>query len=411
MLPSRSVFWAHRCCNKISARKGFLHSNIRANTTLRNNQGQTAFDIARHFKSRAAINLLNSQKPLTSVKYPTVNYFSHAPLNRRADKRKDTTWLNEQMKNPKSKYVVFSKLKPLAAKLSGEKRFRLAVLSYEKLCSILGKDKERLKNIVFLGIEESLTKNDDEEAIDDFAWFAVDIGRINDASSKFLEAFPGTEYLEPRPGFLQVHIEDATILAQARPILEWHQFNRFCPRCGNAVSMDEGGYKQSCSNNECDSNKRILNVSYPRMDPVGIMLVVSQDGTECLLGRKPVFPAGMYSCLAGYMEPGESIEDAVRREVLEESGIHVGLVEYHSSQFWPYPTQLMIGCLAHATTDRIIVDKEELEDAQWFSMDSVRRASNRVVDHSKPPSLWFPPRQAIARQLIEHWLDSGSSRL
>jgi NAD+ diphosphatase len=155
----------------------------------------------------------------------------------------------------------------------------------------------------------------------------------------------------------------------------------------------------------------ILNVSYPRMDPVGIMLVISEDGTQCLLGRKPIFPAGMYSCLAGYMEPGESIEDAVRREVLEESGIHVGLVEYHSSQFWPYPTQLMIGCLAHATSDRVIVDKEELEDAQWFSMDIVRQACNQVVDHSKPPSLWFPPRQAIARQLIEHWVDLGSSRL
>ena len=152
-------------------------------------------------------------------------------------------------------------------------------------------------------------------------------------------------------------------------------------------------------------------MSYPRMDPVGIMLVVSQDATHCLLGRKPIFPQGMYSCLAGYMEPGESIEDAVRREVLEESGIHIGLVEYHSSQFWPYPTQLMIGCLAHATSDRITVDKDELEDAQWFSMDVVRQACNKVIDHSKAPPLWFPPRQAIARQLIEHWVALGSSRL
>lgn len=145
------------------------------------------------------------------------------------------------------------------------------------------------------------------------------------------------------------------------------------------------------------------------MDPVGIMLVVSKDGTHCLLGRKRIFPAGMYSCLAGYMEPGETIEDAVRREVLEESGIHIGLVEYHSSQFWPYPTQLMIGCLAHATSDRIMVDEDELEDAQWFSIDIVKHACSKVVvDHSKkskPPPLWFPPKQAIARQLIEHWVN------
>ena len=140
------------------------------------------------------------------------------------------------------------------------------------------------------------------------------------------------------------------------------------------------------------------------------MLVISKDNKRCLLGRKPVFPEGMYSCLAGYMEPGETIEDAVRREVLEESGVRVDLVEYHSSQFWPYPTQLMIGCLAHATTEEICVDKEELEDARWFPLDKVRQGCN--TNHPpNPPSLWFPPRQAIARQLIEHWVQLGLARL
>jgi NAD+ diphosphatase len=198
------------------------------------------------------------------VNYPTVNYFSHAPLNRRADKRKDKAWLNEQMKNPKSKYVLFSKLQPLAAKLPGEKRFCLAVLNYERISEVLGEDIGSINNVVFLGIEESLLASDAEfdgeldHTKDDCAWFAVDVSNIDNASNKFLEACPDTEYLAPRPGFLQVHMEDATILAQARPILEWHQFNKFCPRCGSEVSMEDGGYKQSCSNTECASNKSRL---------------------------------------------------------------------------------------------------------------------------------------------------------
>lgn len=241
----------------------FYNCFYRANTTLQNHQGQTAVDIARHFKSKATVNILNSQKPLTSVNYPTVNYFSHAPLNRHADKRKDKTWLNEHMKNPQTKYVIFSKLKPLATKLSGENRFRLAVINYEKISEILGEEREHIKNIVFLGVEESLLMPDSDGQLkqtnDDCAWFAVDVGEIDNASNKFLEACPETQYLAPRPGFLQVHMEDATILAQARPILEWHQFNKFCPRCASKVSMEEGGYKQSCSNTECASNKSMCN--------------------------------------------------------------------------------------------------------------------------------------------------------
>ncbi len=239
----------------------FYNYFYRANTTLKNHQGQTAVDVARHFKSKATLNVLNSQKPLTSVNYPTVNYFSHAPLNRCADKRKDKAWLNEQMKNPTSKYVLFSKLQPLAAKLPGKNRFRLAVLNYEKISNVLREERENIRNVVFLGVEENLLMPDSQldgepnETNHDCAWFAVDVGEIDNASTKFLKACPDTEYLAPRPGFLQVHMEDATILAQARPILEWHQYNRFCPRCGSEVSMEEGGYKQSCSNTECASNK------------------------------------------------------------------------------------------------------------------------------------------------------------
>ncbi|XP_046861542.1 NAD-capped RNA hydrolase NUDT12-like isoform X3 [Xenia sp. Carnegie-2017] len=383
---------------------------------MRDRKGLTATDIAKNNGSIATLNVLKHYRQFASVGYPSVNYFSHVPLNRMAEKRKDKVWLDQQMKNPKSMYVIFNQLKPLARKVASKKTFCLVKVNFRQLSEILGKQAEEIKNVVFLGVEETYTNSCKEtslnKAIDcNISWFAVDVGDISDASDKFLKENPNTEYLSPRPGFLQVNAKDATILAQARPILEWHQFNKFCSRCGSKVSIEEAGYKQSCSNEQCATKNKILNVSYPRTDPVGIMLVVSHDGTQCLLGRKASFPVGMYSCLAGFMEPGESIEDAVRREVMEESGISVGPVKYHSSQFWPYPAQLMIGCIAHANTSHIVIDKEELDDIQWFNLDSVRQACYKKIDISNPPSLWFPPRQAIARQLIEHWVDTYSDVL
>lgn len=240
----------------------FFLQLYRVDTTIKNDLGLKAVDIATQFKSKASLNILRSQKRLTSVKYPTINYFSHVPLNRRADKRKDSAWLESMKKSPKSKYVLFSNLRPLAIKLEGEKKYHLSAMKYPQIEKILGDESGHLRNVIFLGIEDFIENNSEcSQAFkaDDYekscAWFAVDVGHIPLASEKFLEACPGTEYLSPRPGFLQVHVEDATILAQARPILEWHQFNKFCPRCGSAVSMDDGGYKQMCTNGECSSNK------------------------------------------------------------------------------------------------------------------------------------------------------------
>lgn len=143
----------------------------------------------------------------------------------------------------------------------------------------------------------------------------------------------------------------------------------------------------------------IHNTSYPRTDPVVISVVVSYDSKSMLLGRKASFPPGMYSCLAGYMEPGESIEEAVRREVKEESGVIVGRVKYLSSQPWPYPAALMIGCISFAESEEIRVCKEELEDARWFDITDVEKAIK-----TNSGSLLIPPYQTIAHQLITAWL-------
>ncbi|KAI5441288.1 variant 2 [Lathyrus oleraceus] len=160
---------------------------------------------------------------------------------------------------------------------------------------------------------------------------------------------------------------------QARALLEWHNISRFCGHCGEKTVPMEAGRRKQCSNESC--KKRI----YPRVDPVVIMLVIDRENDRALLSKQSRFVPRMWSCLAGFIEPGESLEEAVRRETWEETGIEVGEVVYHSSQPWPVgpnsmPCQLMVGFFAYAKSLEINVDKEELEDAQWHSREDVRKA-------------------------------------
>jgi NAD+ diphosphatase len=183
-------------------------------------------------------------------------------------------------------------------------------------------------------------------------------------------------------------------LAQGAALISWHDTHRFCSRCGHQSAMADGGYKRVCPN--CDAQH------FPRTDPVVIMLSVTADNQRCLLGRSPHFPEGMYSCLAGFVEPGETIENAVRRETEEEAGITIGRVAYHASQPWPFPHTLMIGCYCEALTETIRVD-DELEDARWFTRDAVRA----VLDGHGDTSLKMPPRGAIASLLVRDWAARG----
>jgi NAD+ diphosphatase len=179
---------------------------------------------------------------------------------------------------------------------------------------------------------------------------------------------------------------DLAALAQARSYLHWHSTNRFCGRCGGALASQRGGVSRTCS--VCATEH------FPRVDPVVIMLTI--DGERCLLGRQARFAPGMYSALAGFLEPGETIEEAVRREVKEEAGIRTGRVAYHSSQAWPFPASLMIGCHAEALSTDIERDAAELEDCRWFERDEVRL----MLARTHPQSLMTPPKMAIAHNLI-----------
>jgi NAD+ diphosphatase len=176
-------------------------------------------------------------------------------------------------------------------------------------------------------------------------------------------------------------------LGQAAHLLGWHGRNRFCARCGTATLPDAAGYRRRCPG--CGD------IVFPRTDPVAIMLVHDGAG-RCVLGRQPRFPDKFWSCLAGFIEPGETVEDAVRRETLEEAGLPVSRVDYLASQPWPFPGSLMIGCMALATETAIAFDPTELEACRWFSRDEVRA----MLDGTHPDGLAVPHGYAIAHHLI-----------
>jgi NAD+ diphosphatase len=213
------------------------------------------------------------------------------------------------------------------------------------------------------------------------------------------------------------------MFAQARSMIDWNLRNGFCAGCGNPTLSVHAGYKRVCpptdrqggleaiTRDDCPTRHGISNLCFPRSDPTMIAAVVSADGTRVLLGRQKRWPPYWYSTLAGFLEPGESIEESVRREVWEESGVRVGRVVIHSSQPWPYPASLMIGAVAQALPgpgEKISLNDKELEDAKWFTMDEVRDAlrsgtsglGEPAPENYKQGALRLPPGQAIANQLI-----------
>lgn len=230
---------------------------------------------------------------------------------------------------------------------------------------------------VFLGLEGET------------ACFAVDLSPLEDPAGHprlgGLGAFVDLRTLSPLIGE-----RAGSLFAYARGLLLWHGRHRFCGVCGSATTVADGGHARHCTNPACATHH------FPRTDPVVIMLIT--DGDRCILGRQPKFPPGFYSCLAGFVEPGEGVEEAVARESWEEAGVTVTDVRYHSSQPWPFPGQLMLGFTARATSVAITTDPEEMEDVAWFERDWIK--ANRGSDAFR-----LPPRDAIARRLIDDWLD------
>ena len=190
-----------------------------------------------------------------------------------------------------------------------------------------------------------------------------------------------------------VPADQASMLAAAKALMHWHARRGFCSNCGQRSDVSAAGWRRECKS--CGMSH------FPRTDPVVIMLAV--DGDACLLGRQPRFPKRMYSALAGFVEPGETIEAAVRREILEEAGIACGAVSYFASQPWPFPSSLMIGCFAEARSRALAVDQTELEDARWFS----RAETLALLERRHPDGLAAPIPMAIAHHLLKRWAAGG----
>jgi NAD+ diphosphatase len=218
---------------------------------------------------------------------------------------------------------------------------------------------------------------------------------IDPAAMEALKSRDGFEVSDLRTIAVRGMVEEAHLppLAEGKSLLLWNSRRRFCSNCGGETRMVEAGWRRDCP--DCKMQH------FPRTDPVVIMLTI--DGDRCLLGRSGRFAANSWSCLAGFVEPGETIEDAVRREVHEEAGVVVGEVKYFRSQPWPFPSSLMIGCHAKALSRELVVDHNELEGARWFDREEV--ASMLARQH--PEGLITPVPIAIAYHIIREWVENG----
>jgi NAD+ diphosphatase len=222
---------------------------------------------------------------------------------------------------------------------------------------------------------------------------------IDPAAVEALKARADLKLVDLRSIAVQGEVETVHVppLAEAKAILGWHARHRFCPNCGAATVLVQAGWRRDCP--VCKTEH------FPRTDPVVIMLPIRGD--RCVLGRSPRFPPTMWSCLAGFCEPGESIEEAVRREVSEEVGVSCARVRYFASQPWPFPSSLMIGCHAEAVSDEVVIDESEIEDARWFD----RAELKSMLSRQHPQALTAPPPIAIAHHIIRDFVERGSDVL
>ena len=301
------------------------------------------------------------------------NVFANSPLDRAGHHRVDQQWLSAAFQDKRSLFIPVWKLMPFLIK-NREGRREAGWVTAELALPL----KTPSAPTIFLGVNNGI------------AHFAVDISPLPDPASSGPLAGLG-QFADLRTVAEEIDPGDAAILAQAKSLIDWHQRHGFCANCGAPTVLADAGYKRYCE--ACNTEH------FPRTDPVVIMLAL--HGDKCLLGRQAKWPQGFYSALAGFIEPGETIEEAVARELQEEAGIKIDQVAFHSTQPWPYPSSLMIGCFANALTTEITLDMHELSDAKWFTREQVRASLGKGS-----PELRMPPPLAIAHQLVKTWIES-----
>ncbi|MGC2442129.1 NAD(+) diphosphatase [Candidatus Binatus sp.] len=303
--------------------------------------------------------------------------FAGSALNRASEKRTDANWIESKRREPSSLTLPMWRLEPfiLGSEKSGPP-FELGLVRAEIVDSIAGAEAV----CILLGL-------DGERAV-----FALDVSAAGDSAN--IGALAGLGYFrDARVAGSMVSIKDSAIIAQAKAMIDWHQRHGFCPKCGAPTKIMDAGYRRLCG--QCNAEH------FPRVDPVVIMLAT--HGEACLVGRGKLFPPGMFSALAGFVEPGETIEEAVRRELMEEASVKVGEVSYYATQPWPFPSSLMIGCFAKADSRAAKVDENELAEVRWLE----RGVARGLIEGKQIEGIRVPPPVAIAHHLIKTWALGG----
>jgi NAD+ diphosphatase len=373
-----------------------------------------------------------------------------SPLNRLSFLRSDPKFLSAALLHPSTQFLLLRDLAPLAKSaraLEWATHADVAPLiggesPFTHTEETAGKDYDSRQavppQLVFLGVDEK------QKPSRPFSWkiytgrpyFALDVtprGAHAAAAETLIAAKTAdgqAHFLEGRT-HMSLAAREAAIYAAARSVMDWNGRNPFCAGCGHRTISVNAGFKRMCPGSDkalaaaggdrppCATRGRISNLSFPRTDPTIIVAVLSADGLRLLLGRQRSWPPKRYSTLAGFVEPGESVEEAVRREVWEESGIALGRVQVYSTQPWPYPASLMIGCVAQALPSGEEISLEydpELEDARWVPIDEVRDGLVKGVrgldfiqssGNEGDRDLILPPPTAIANQLMEAVVNGG----
>ncbi len=302
--------------------------------------------------------------------HPAPNTFASFTLDRAARRRRDERWVKERARDPTSRFVPIWESKVLVTDDSTPRPILLRPDDSENLL-------QQAESVVLLG------------KANEGAYFAVGLTH-DEALPPPLAQAGGFRPLRAVAALLEWG--DAALLAYAKAMTYWHQRHRFCGDCGSPTVSTHGGYLRVCTNERCGQHH------FPRTDPAIIVRVT--HGNRCLLGRQPTWSEGRYSIIAGFVEPGENTEDAVAREVREETGIGITDVRYHSSQPWPFPSSLMLGFTARAVSTSIRLHDGELEDARWLSR-------GEIIRGLRQGTLRLPSEISISYRLIADWFDAG----
>lgn len=307
------------------------------------------------------------------------NAFAGYPLDKAGHRRRDSAWLAAALARDDSQLALFHKLQPFIAQARGTSVAKEAVwLAGHARDGLAGADAITL----FLGEDERGAPH-----------FAAALPAHADPGDLPIAALGGFE--DMRAAAAQLSAGETAMLGCAKALLEWHARHGFCANCGAPTAITDGGWKRACA--ACGAEH------FPKVDPVVIMLAVHQG--RCCLGRQKRFPRGMYSALAGFVEPGESLEEACAREVFEEVGLRATSVRYHSTQPWPFAHSLMVGLIAEVDGEELTLDQDEIDEAIWLTREQAAQALAGGADVGGQ-RVWAPPPLAIAHQLLKAWVEA-----